>query len=107
MLMNLTAMRYVDFTEQMATIAENYADTIKWADQDMMNILFHYQPNTLHEIGCEFNYRVQHCLCDYPKSGDCGCKKAEQNGISIFHGNRGTFHKRPFIKNIYNAFRKP
>ncbi|CAG7816197.1 unnamed protein product [Allacma fusca] len=106
MLMNLTAMRSFDITEKMATIAESYGDTIHWADQDMMNILFHFYPYTLHEIGCEFNYRVQHCLCDFPKSGDCGCRNAEKNGISIFHGNRGTFHKKRFIKNIYNAFRK-
>ena len=34
---------------------------IKLADQDILNILFHYYPEKLYELPCEWNYRVWLC----------------------------------------------
>ena len=55
----------------------------------------------LYVYPCHFNYRQDHCM--YGNK----CKDAEQEGIRILHGNRGTYHndKQPEFKSVYEAFR--
>jgi lipopolysaccharide biosynthesis glycosyltransferase len=38
-----------------------FQSRIKLADQDILNILFHYYPEKLYELPCEWNYRVWLC----------------------------------------------
>jgi UDP-xylose:glucoside alpha-1,3-xylosyltransferase len=39
----------------------DFQSRIKLADQDILNILFHYYPEKLYELPCEWNYRVWLC----------------------------------------------
>uniref|UniRef100_A0A3Q4I911 Glucoside xylosyltransferase 2 n=1 Tax=Neolamprologus brichardi TaxID=32507 RepID=A0A3Q4I911_NEOBR len=48
---------------------------------------------------CQWNYRPDHCMYG------SNCKGAEEEGVSILHGNRGVYHddKQPAFKVVYDA----
>ncbi|KAK7916156.1 hypothetical protein WMY93_011917 [Mugilogobius chulae] len=50
---------------------------------------------------CQWNYRPDHCMYG------SNCKGAEEEGVSILHGNRGVYHddKQPAFKVVYDAIR--
>ncbi|KAF3859571.1 hypothetical protein F7725_021970 [Dissostichus mawsoni] len=94
MLMNMTRMRSMFF--------KKYKLNITWGDQDLLNIIFHHNPECLLEFPCMWNYRPDHCIYG------SNCASAEEDGINILHGNRGVYHdhKQPAFRAVYEAIRK-
>ncbi|XP_020338673.1 glucoside xylosyltransferase 2-like [Oncorhynchus nerka] len=110
MLMNLTRIRRTLFKNSMIPsglswedllhpLYQKYKNHITWGDQDLLNIIFHYNPESLYTFPCQWNYRPDHCMYG------SNCKGAEQEGVSILHGNRGVYHddKQPAFKVVYDA----
>uniref|UniRef100_A0A3B5LS70 UDP-D-xylose:beta-D-glucoside alpha-1,3-D-xylosyltransferase n=1 Tax=Xiphophorus couchianus TaxID=32473 RepID=A0A3B5LS70_9TELE len=112
MLMNLTRIRRTLFKSSLIAggllwedllhpLHQKYKNHITWGDQDLLNIIFHYNPENLYVFPCQWNYRPDHCMYG------SNCKGAEQEGVSILHGNRGVYHddKQPAFKVVYDAIR--
>ncbi|KAL2091486.1 hypothetical protein ACEWY4_013749 [Coilia grayii] len=110
MLMNLTRIRSTRFKNSMIAsglswedmlhpLYQKYKNHITWGDQDLLNIIFHYNPECLYTFPCQWNYRPDHCMYG------SNCKGAEDEGVSILHGNRGVYHddKQPAFKVVYDA----
>ncbi|CAL8318533.1 unnamed protein product [Lota lota] len=113
MLMNMTRIRSAYFKNDMTSVGlrweellmpllQKYKLNITWGDQDLLNIIFHYNPDYLLEFPCKWNYRPDHCIYG------SNCASAEQDGVHILHGNRGVFHnlKQPAFKAVYDAIRQ-
>ncbi|XP_068611272.1 glucoside xylosyltransferase 1-like [Brachionichthys hirsutus] len=113
MLMNLTRIRRVFFKNDMTSVGlrweellmpllQKYKLNITWGDQDLLNIVFHHNPECLLEFPCQWNYRPDHCIYG------SNCASAEEDGVSILHGNRGVYHdhKQPAFRAVYEAIRK-
>ncbi|KAF4114712.1 glucoside xylosyltransferase 1 [Onychostoma macrolepis] len=112
MLMNLTRMRMTQFKNDMTSVdlhwdellmplLQKYKLNITWGDQDLINIIFHYNPEMVFSFPCHWNYRPDHCIYG------SNCIPAEEEGVLMLHGNRGVFHsdKQPAFKAVYNAFK--
>ncbi|XP_061901889.1 glucoside xylosyltransferase 2 isoform X1 [Entelurus aequoreus] len=112
MLMNLTRIRSTLFKNSLIAgglswadlihpLYQKYKNHITWGDQDLLNIIFHYNPECLFIFPCQWNYRPDHCMYG------SNCKGAEEEGVSILHGNRGVYHddKQPAFKVVYDAIR--
>jgi len=101
--MHLDRMREIPDGWMGATMAmhDKYKSRIKLADQDILNILFSFYPEKLYELPCEWNYRVWQC-----SQGENKCSGAEQNGVSILHGNALAFVKgnEMKIQTIFESF---
>ncbi|XP_068598828.1 glucoside xylosyltransferase 2 [Brachionichthys hirsutus] len=110
MLMNLTRIRGTMFKNSMIPsslswedllhpLYQKYKNHITWGDQDLLNIIFHYNPECLFIFPCQWNYRPDHCMYG------SNCKGAEDEGVSILHGNRGVYHddKQPAFRAVYDA----
>ncbi|KAI5619503.1 glucoside xylosyltransferase 2 precursor [Silurus asotus] len=110
MLMNLTRIRSTLFKNSMIAgglswedllhpLYQKYKNHITWGDQDLLNIIFHYNPECLYTFPCQWNYRPDHCMYG------SNCKGAEEEGVSILHGNRGVYHddKQPAFKVVYDS----
>ncbi|CAL8338095.1 unnamed protein product [Arctogadus glacialis] len=113
MLMNLTRIRSAYFKNDLTSVGlrweellmpllQKYKLNITWGDQDLLNIIFHYNPDYLLEFPCKWNYRPDHCIYGI------NCASAAQDGVHILHGNRGVFHnlKQPAFKAVYDAIRQ-
>ncbi|XP_034551836.1 glucoside xylosyltransferase 2 [Notolabrus celidotus] len=113
MLMNLTRVRSTIFKnslipsglsweELLHPLYQKYKNHITWGDQDLLNIIFHYNPECLFIFSCHWNYRPDHCMYG------SNCKEAEEEGVSILHGNRGVYHddKQPAFKVVYDVIRE-
>ncbi|XP_053325846.1 glucoside xylosyltransferase 2 [Spea bombifrons] len=112
MLMNLTRIRKTHFKNNMIPtgltweeilhpLYQKYKNYITWGDQDLLNIIFHFNPEKLFVFPCEWNYRPDHCMYG------SNCKTSEEYGVSILHGNRGVYHddKQPAFKAFYEVIR--
>uniref|UniRef100_A0A8C6UEW5 Glucoside xylosyltransferase 1 n=1 Tax=Neogobius melanostomus TaxID=47308 RepID=A0A8C6UEW5_9GOBI len=113
MLMNMTRIRAKYFKNDMTAVPLSWEETlmpllqkyklnITWGDQDLLNVIFHFNPENLFVFPCQWNYRPDHCIYG------SNCQTAEQQGVSILHGNRGVFHddKQPAFRAVYNAIQK-
>ncbi|KAM6895911.1 glucoside xylosyltransferase 1-like [Xenentodon cancila] len=113
MLMNMTRIRSTFFKNDMTSVGlrweellmpllQKYKLNITWGDQDLLNIIFHYNPEFLLEFPCKWNYRPDHCIYG------SNCASAEEDGIYILHGNRGVYHdyKQPAFRAVYEAIKK-
>ncbi|XP_074692139.1 glucoside xylosyltransferase 2 isoform X2 [Strix aluco] len=112
MLMNLTRIRNTQFKnsmipsgltweEMLYPLYQKYKNYITWGDQDLLNIIFYFNPECLYVFPCQWNYRPDHCMYG------SNCKGAEEEGVSILHGNRGVYHddKQPTFKALYEVIR--
>ncbi|XP_042577908.1 glucoside xylosyltransferase 1 isoform X1 [Cyprinus carpio] len=112
MLMNLTRMRMIQFKNGMTSVGlhwdellmpllQKYKLNITRGDQDLINIIFHYNPEMVFTLPCNWNYRPDHCIYG------SNCILAEEEGVLMLHGNRGVFHsnKQPAFKAVYDAFK--
>ncbi|MBZ3877660.1 Glucoside xylosyltransferase 1 [Sciurus carolinensis] len=112
MLMNMTRMRRKYFKNDMTTVQLKWGDilmpllkkyklNITWGDQDLLNIMFFHNPESLFVFPCQWNYRPDHCIYG------SNCQEAEEEGIFILHGNRGVYHddKQPAFRAVYEALR--
>ncbi|KAJ8416350.1 hypothetical protein AAFF_G00356380 [Aldrovandia affinis] len=113
MLMNMTRIREKLFKNDMTSVALSWEDllmpllqkyklNITWGDQDLLNIIFHHNPESLFVFPCQWNYRPDHCIYG------SNCAPAEQEGVFILHGNRGVYHdeKQPAFRAVYEAIHK-
>ncbi|XP_029681632.1 glucoside xylosyltransferase 1 isoform X1 [Takifugu rubripes] len=115
MLMNMTRMRSVSFKVQndmtsvglqweelLMPLLQKYKLNITWGDQDLLNIVFHHNPERLLEFPCKWNYRPDHCIYG------SNCASAEESGVYMLHGNRGVYHdhKQPAFRAVYEAIQK-
>ncbi|XP_047675304.1 glucoside xylosyltransferase 1 isoform X4 [Tachysurus fulvidraco] len=113
MLMNMTRIRAKRFKNDMTTVhlrwsellmplLQKYKLNITWGDQDLLNIIFHYNPESLLVFPCHWNYRPDHCIYG------SNCAAAERHGVYVLHGNRGVYHddKQPAFRAVYEAVRK-
>ncbi|MED6245042.1 Glucoside xylosyltransferase 1 [Ataeniobius toweri] len=113
MLMNMTRMRSTFFKNDMTPVGlrweellmpllQKYKLNITWGDQDLLNIIFHHNPEFLLEFPCKWNYRPDHCIYG------SNCASAEEDGIYILHGNRGVYHdyKQPAFRGVYDAIKQ-
>ncbi|XP_066526044.1 glucoside xylosyltransferase 1 isoform X2 [Hoplias malabaricus] len=113
MLMNMTRIRATHFKNGMTQVPLKWEDllmpllqkyklNITWGDQDLLNVIFHYNPEGLFVFPCHWNYRPDHCIYG------SNCAAAEQHGVYILHGNRGVYHddKQPAFRAIYDAIHK-
>ncbi|XP_039249590.2 glucoside xylosyltransferase 1-like isoform X1 [Styela clava] len=118
-LMNLTRMRERRFN----TDPSISGDTFSWnqdlllplyhkykaemnGDQNLINILFHYNPDLLHYLPCKFNYHHKFCFKnDRPGRS---CLSAETEGAFVIHGSANTYYNNysPAFGAINNAFRQ-
>ncbi|XP_040216932.1 glucoside xylosyltransferase 2 [Rana temporaria] len=112
MLMNLTRIRKQQFKnnmipagltweEMLHPLYQKYKNYITWGDQDLLNIIFSFNPENLYVFPCQWNYRPDHCMYG------SNCKSAEEDGVSILHGNRGVYHddKQPAFRAFYEVLR--
>ncbi|XP_072856572.2 glucoside xylosyltransferase 1 isoform X2 [Pogona vitticeps] len=112
MLMNMTRMRRKYFKNDMTTVRlrweeilmpllKKYKLNITWGDQDLLNIMFFHNPESLFVFPCQWNYRPDHCIYG------SNCQQAEKDGIFILHGNRGVYHddKQPAFRAVYEAIK--
>ncbi|KAL0600741.1 LOW QUALITY PROTEIN: Glucoside xylosyltransferase 2, partial [Plecturocebus cupreus] len=112
MLMNLTRIRSTQFKNSMIPtglawedmlypLYQKYKNAITWGDQDLLNIIFYFNPECLYVFPCQWNYRPDHCMYG------SNCREAEHEGVSILHGNRGVYHddKQPTFRALYEAIR--
>ncbi|XP_044531791.1 glucoside xylosyltransferase 2 [Gracilinanus agilis] len=112
MLMNLTRIRNTQFKnsliptglaweDMLYPLYQKYKNYITWGDQDLLNIIFYFNPECLYVFPCQWNYRPDHCMYG------SNCKGAEQEGVSVLHGNRGVYHddKQPTFKALYEVMR--
>ncbi|XP_069759206.1 glucoside xylosyltransferase 1-like isoform X2 [Narcine bancroftii] len=112
MLMNMSRIRKKYFKNDMTTarlkwedlllpLFKKYKLNITWGDQDLLNIVFHYNPESLFIFPCQWNYRPDHCMYG------SNCKAAEDEGIFVLHGNRGVYHdeKQPAFRAVYRAIK--
>lgn len=99
MLMDLAKMRDARWRERMLAYRRQHT-SIPWGDQDLINIYFAESPEKLYLFSCDWNFRPDHC--QYGSN----CKAAEENGVSVVHGNRRAFHdgKQPTFMAVYKAF---
>ncbi|XP_046396531.1 glucoside xylosyltransferase 1 [Ischnura elegans] len=99
MLMNLTRMRQFNWNEYVVPIYKEYKLKITWGDQDIINIIFHFHPDKLYIYPCRYNFRPDHCM--YMSV----CTSAEEEGVAVLHGNRGSFHseKHMAFRAVYRA----
>ncbi|KAK2842513.1 hypothetical protein Q5P01_012713 [Channa striata] len=113
MLMNMTRLRNKYFKNDMTAVElqweeilmpllQKYKLNITWGDQDLLNIIFHHNPESLYVFPCQWNYRPDHCIYG------SNCQLAEQEGVFILHGNRGVYHddKQPAFRAVYQAIQK-
>nr|XP_029490772.1 glucoside xylosyltransferase 1-like isoform X1 [Oncorhynchus nerka] len=113
MLMNMTRIRKKYFKNDMTSVPlkwvellmpllQKYKLNITWGDQDLLNIIFHHNPESLYVFPCQWNYRPDHCIYG------SNCLEAEQEGVFILHGNRGVYHddKQPAFRAVYEAIQK-
>ncbi|XP_069484091.1 glucoside xylosyltransferase 1 isoform X2 [Ambystoma mexicanum] len=113
MLMNMTRMRRKHFKNDMTgarlrwgellmPLLKKYKLNITWGDQDLLNIMFYHNPESLFVFPCQWNYRPDHCIYG------SNCREAEEDGIFILHGNRGVYHddKQPAFRAVYEAIKK-
>ncbi|XP_073798549.1 glucoside xylosyltransferase 1 isoform X4 [Danio rerio] len=113
MLINMTRIRHTHFKNDLSAMDLSWSDllmpllnkyklNITWGDQDLLNIIFHYNPESLLVFPCHWNYRPDHCIYG------SNCAAAEQHGIYILHGNRGVYHddKQPAFSAVYNAIQQ-
>ncbi|XP_061109011.1 glucoside xylosyltransferase 1-like isoform X1 [Conger conger] len=110
MLMNMSRMRAKLFKNDMTSVSLSWEDllmpllqkyklNITWGDQDLLNIIFHHNPESLFVFPCQWNFRPDHCIYG------SNCAPAEEEGVFILHGNRGVYHdeKQPAFRAMYDA----
>ncbi|KAI9562630.1 hypothetical protein GHT06_010084 [Daphnia sinensis] len=102
MLMNLTKMRQFGWEKYVVSVFEQYKTRIVYADQDLINSIFHFHPEKLYVYPCNYNYIPTHC------SVTSLCREAEQQGIYILHGYGNAFinDHLPALKAIYTSIQQ-
>ncbi|CAK8694314.1 unnamed protein product [Clavelina lepadiformis] len=117
-LMNLTRMRQVIFkTDESLSkklspwnkdlFIPLYRLGIKdmYGDQNLINTVFHYNPERLYYLPCKYNYHHKFCFDGYRERF---CDSAEKEGAFVVHGNANTYYNNyaPAFKAANDAMRQ-
>jgi UDP-xylose:glucoside alpha-1,3-xylosyltransferase len=112
--MNLTRLRHFNFEQLSFEYYVKYKSQIRIGDQDILNAMFHFQPEKLYVLPCNYNYRSCHwylkanrilkmknqisfsLLYFSPSKTNNTCKEAEDKGVYILHTNGMQSHKSTF-----------
>ncbi|XP_076308912.1 glucoside xylosyltransferase 2-like isoform X2 [Tachypleus tridentatus] len=87
-LMNLTKLRSSLWSARIVKIYNIFKRHLKFGDQDIVSIYFHYFPDDLYLYPCEWNFRTNQC------NRLERCRSVESKGVGVLHGIAGAFHKR-------------
>lgn len=104
LVMNLTRMRAVRFTDQIEPIVRQYKKWIsRLVDQDFLIIYFSQHPDRYLELSCRWNYLRYHCWGD-----PMLCQSAHESGVGLIHGSGKTFstNRLPTFRAVYTVFRE-
>ena len=58
--MNLTRLRHFNLEKLSSEYYLKYKNRIRVGDQDILNTIFHFRPEKLYLLPCNFNYRTDH-----------------------------------------------
>ena len=115
-LMNLTRMREAVFRTADSISLDNFSwnkdlffplyhkfKADMYGDQNLINIIFHYNPHLIYYFSCRFNYHHKFC---FDKEPERWCQSAEKEGAYIVHGSAKTFYNNysPAFRAINTAF---
>ena len=67
MLLDLARCRSIGWSSRLASYHARYGGLVKWGDQDLLNVLFHFERELLLRLPCHWNYRPDHCMEWEPK----------------------------------------
>ncbi|CAG7720869.1 unnamed protein product [Allacma fusca] len=104
MLMNLTRIRSSGWTGKILEVTSEFKSKITLADQDILNIYFHSNPEEVHELTCDWNFRPFQCR----KGSFCQDLTLTQ-GISALHGNALSFTSEgsePLFHTVFSTFQR-
>jgi len=59
MLMNLTRMRHFEWEKYVISFYKEFTTRIA-GDQDIVNCIFHFHPEKVYVLPCNYNYRTVH-----------------------------------------------
>ncbi len=92
-LLNLQKLRSDPWNEELDQFLATY--TLRYHDQDLLNLYFYHHPERLHLLSCRWNYRTDHCFfrAHCPDVGPA--ESGEAAVIGLLHGSRGVFHLPP------------
>ncbi|KAI4890589.1 hypothetical protein NFI96_003538 [Prochilodus magdalenae] len=81
--------------EEQGNTVHRETDGLQSGPVHLQSVLY----ECLYTFPCQWNYRPDHCMYG------SNCKGAEEEGVSILHGNRGVYHddKQPAFKVVYDA----
>jgi UDP-xylose:glucoside alpha-1,3-xylosyltransferase len=82
MLLNLTRCRALGWSDRLAEYSKQYTtgiQAIKWGDQDLLNILFHFNRELIFQLPCHWNYRPDLCM-DWTRTPTSSSKDADEWG---------------------------
>ncbi|OWA53395.1 putative Glucoside xylosyltransferase 1 [Hypsibius exemplaris] len=86
---------------------EEYQSALGLPDQDILNIIFHYNSSALRILDCKWNFRVPNQHCN-PVVGFC--RSAFTDVVKVVHANSGAFHgpseKYPSTVAFFEAFQR-
>lgn len=92
-LLDLKTLRSDPWNDELDMLLSTY--TLRYHDQDLLNLYFYSHPERLELLSCRWNYRTDHCFyqahCHDVGAADSG----EKAMIGLLHGNRGSFHLPP------------
>ncbi|KAL7643760.1 UNVERIFIED_CONTAM: hypothetical protein RMT77_005766 [Armadillidium vulgare] len=102
-MMNLTRMKNFPggWTNECINIVNEYKTHLRYADQDIANIIFSKNPKALYELACQWNFRDN--ICNKNRNP---CKGVEHTGIYLLHGCAYAFYEdhNQKIKVMFNEF---
>lgn len=76
-----------------------------YGDQNLITIIFHYNPHLIYYFDCRYNYHHKFC---FDKDPERWCNAAEREGAIVVHGSAKTFYNNysPAFKAINDAFQQ-
>lgn len=101
-LYHLDRIRQGTFRNDVENIFLHHRDQYIHDDQGLLNYYLYYHPETMYNLGCEWNFKMVSC-----SSNKFHCEIALNDGISLLHGTCESFHSptlnAPF-RMIYDIF---
>ncbi|KAL7632887.1 UNVERIFIED_CONTAM: hypothetical protein RMT77_016794 [Armadillidium vulgare] len=100
-LMNLSRIREFrdGWTNSLFKIYQKYKKDLILIDQDIFNIFFYEHPETLHELGCDWNFCGIFCETNLVR-----CERAQKFGVSLLHGNGNSFYSRLHPQVVFESW---
>jgi UDP-xylose:glucoside alpha-1,3-xylosyltransferase len=101
LMMNLTRMRQFNFKLKIYPIYKQYRDRILLIDQDILNIMFYYNPDIVYIFDNAWNYLFLQCRVLRIPS-----KRVREKGVALLHGADKRFtdrYPRHAFRIVYNS----